>query len=275
MAAAATACVLLLGISAWAAGGFPARYTKQELAVAGYMGYDPHENWRVGRCFLDGKSSWKFAPECLATAADRKNYLLLGDSHAAQLWSGLRSTYPQVNFLEATAADCFPTIVHSLSEAPRCSRVMDGVLLEFVPHAPLDRVVLIARWKSGLLGNVAATLEWLKQRHIPVTLVGPSAVFDAPLPRLLVNAMRSSDPDLLQHHLNAEMPALDLEMAQLARAHGVPYVSLITQQCPQGPQSCSVRDAGGWPLISDREHFTGEGSALMARRLGPQLQLPP
>ena len=32
--------------------------------------------------------------------------LILGDSQAAQLWYGLHETYPDVNFLQATAFAC-------------------------------------------------------------------------------------------------------------------------------------------------------------------------
>ena len=45
------------------------------------------------------------------------NYLLLGDSHAAELWLGLSSVYDRIHFLQTTATACLPTTVHDFVES--------------------------------------------------------------------------------------------------------------------------------------------------------------
>ena len=273
MASIGSVLLISAGLAAWAAGGFPGRYSEKELRVAQYLNYESADTWRVGRCFLSGgKTQWQFAPECLALSSEKKNYLLLGDSHAAQLWHSASSTFPAVNFLQATAADCFPTVIHSVTEASRCTTVMDGVQKGFLLQHRVDRVILVARWKPSLLDNVAATLQWLKQHDIPVTLVGPSALFDSPLPRLMVSAMRERDPSLLQRHSNGSIPELDRQMAQLARSAGVPYISLLSLQCSS--PACTIDSASEVPLIFDQEHFTEEGATLIAAKLRDQGLLP-
>jgi hypothetical protein len=262
----AVSCVLAAGIVGWGSQGFPARFTNQELRIASYLKYDADGPWRVGKCFLSGRSAAAdIAPECLSIAPNQKNVLLLGDSHAAQMWSGLSSAYPDINFLEATASDCFPTVRHSISEAPKCSAIMDRMYQDFLSNHRVDRVLLVARWKSGLLDNVDVTLDWFTAHHIEVTLVGPSAVFDSPVPRLLISALRHDDPTSVQNHMDASIRALDESMAQLAARHGAEYLSMLDLYCPGGV--CRLTDARGMPIIFDQEHWTADSSRHFAEQL--------
>jgi peptidoglycan/LPS O-acetylase OafA/YrhL len=270
IAAAAMSVVLTLALLASLAKGFPGRYSPRELQIASYLSYltsdEGHNFGRRGECFLVGGSGERsyFAHECLVTAKDRKNYLLLGDSHAAELWAGLSATFPGVNFLEAAASECFPTIVHAISESARCKRLMDDVLQNFLAHERVDRVLLAARWKSTMLDNLLATVSWLNAHNVPVTVIGPSVVYDVPYPRLMVSALRMDDPALAQRHLEGSIKGLDAEMSQLARTHGIAYVSLVALECMV--PSCAIA-AGERPLLFDQEHFTREGSVLIAQKL--------
>jgi peptidoglycan/LPS O-acetylase OafA/YrhL len=263
MAFSGTTLLVALGGIAWAGEGFPGRYSPRELEIASYLSYDGAADLRAGTCFLTGKmGDGHFAPECLALSSAQKNYLLLGDSHAAEMWPGLSATFKDVHFLQATAADCFPTIQHSISESSGCTTVMDDVMTHFLVDHPVDEVLLAARWKPGLLDNVSATLDWMKEHGIHVTLFGPTALFDSPVPRLLVSALRRSDASLPERHVDSSVWALDAEMSQVARSRGVDYVSMVTLLCPQ--EACVTHDRDGLPIIFDREHFTAEGSVLAA-----------
>jgi peptidoglycan/LPS O-acetylase OafA/YrhL len=265
LAAVGCATGLVMAGTAWLAAGFPGRYSAEELRVAEFLSY-PTDSWRVGKCFIAGsKSDPALSSECLALSASRKNYLLLGDSHAAQLWSAFSQTFHEVNFLEATAADCFPTVVHSVSESARCTAVIDGVLQNFLGANHIDRVFLIARWKPALLDNVAETLRWFNERHIPVTLVGPSALYDSPVPRLIVRSLREADEALPQRHFNSAVRDLDSRMAAMAAEQKVPYISLLSIQCATA--GCDIVDAHRVPIIFDQEHLTSEGALLLAARV--------
>jgi peptidoglycan/LPS O-acetylase OafA/YrhL len=273
MAAGSIAVTIAAGIVGWSSAGFPSRYSARELQIADYLNYDAAEPWRVGRCFLShGEVERGFGSECLAIAPDKKNFILLGDSHAAELWIGFSKVFGNANFLEATAADCFPTIVHAISEAPGCIKVMDSVMKTFLIEHPVDGVFLAARWKPGLLDNLAKTLDWYSARHIPVTLIGPSAVYDSAVPRLLVSAQREADPALVQRHMDGSVEALDTTMEQLAASHGVNYISLLNLYCAK--QACTVVDSEGLPLIFDTEHFTAAASQLLVGRLSPNKVAP-
>jgi peptidoglycan/LPS O-acetylase OafA/YrhL len=263
---AGTATLVALGVIGWLAGGFPVRYSARELQAASHMDYDGRGAFRFGHCFLsDPMREWRLDPSCLAVSASKPNYLLLGDSHAAHLWFGLNATFSGANFLQATAADCLPTITHNFNESSKCVQIMDDVYKDLLVRRRIDRVLLSAKWRSDTLNNVPATLEWLNEHRIQVTLFGPVASYDSPVPRLLVRAMQASDPDLPQHHRDESIRVLDAQMRLLAKSHGVEYVSMIDLFCSD--IYCAVADATGSPLLFDGEHFTMDGSLYAAKRL--------
>jgi hypothetical protein len=122
----------------------------------------------------------------------------------------------------------------------------------------VDNVLLIAKWTAASLENVAATLDWMKQQGVRVTLVGPTLVYDSPVPRLVIAAMRASDPMLPHRHVVSDDIVLDEQMAELAKAHGVEYVSLIKLEQASTAQ---------YPQIFDREHFNTRGSLKIISQL--------
>jgi peptidoglycan/LPS O-acetylase OafA/YrhL len=266
MAAAGTATIILLGMVAWSAAGFPARFSPRELRAASFVGYDSRIEFRFGKCFLsDPLKEWRLDPGCLTLSPTKKNLLLLGDSHAADLWYGLSVAFADKNFLQVTAAACLPTVSHKVTEVAKCTAIMDGVYQDFLVHRHVDQVLLSAKWTAGSMDSVRETLHWMAQRHIHVTVFGPTAVYDSPVPRLLVSAMRLSDPDLPQHHRDEALKALDVQMRALAKSEGADYISMLDLLCTG--DSCLLEDDAGLPLIYDGEHFTKGGSVFVAERL--------
>ncbi len=86
-AAFAAAFVLAaLGGAALAFRGFPSRYSPEAVRVAAYM--DVRAPYREGTCFITSSDKIQDfdAGTCLRDDPVKKNYLLIGDSHAAQLW---------------------------------------------------------------------------------------------------------------------------------------------------------------------------------------------
>jgi peptidoglycan/LPS O-acetylase OafA/YrhL len=262
MALAGTGAVLLLALTGVIARGFPGRFSPAEIQVAGYR--DSIDIVRKDRCFFEPGSvaPRKFAPECLELDPALENYLLLGDSHAAELWFGLRAAYPGVHFLQATATDCLPTTAHDLGESRKCEYLLDPIFKDFLKHHRVDRVILAAKWRSSSPGNLAPTLGYLRGEGIPVTVIGPTIIYDSPVPRLLVTANRSSDPDFLSKHWDHSLVSLDTKLASVAAEQSANYISMIglAQRCMS-----SLLDAHGTPLVTDQEHFSAEGSVRMAR----------
>ncbi len=262
----ATLVPVALGIAGILSEGVPGRYTERELQIATYK--DESNAFRSGRCFLylgEGQQRRALADECLQLDPARRNYLLIGDSHAAELWHGLQTVYPKVNFLQATAADCYPTTVHKLGESSYCTGIIDGVLHDFLARHPVDGVIIAARWGPANLDNLEATLRHLRGKGLAVDLLGPTLIFDAPFPRLLIAAERSGNPDYLNRHLDPTLALLDRDMASRFDIPGVNYISMIELGLDQGRPLRFAED--GTPLIFDQEHYTPSGSIVMARRM--------
>ena len=109
----------LLGLGAVAAAamfiiathGLPARFSPEARAYAAYL-EQGETHFREGSCFIVG--SYKFSDfdrnKCLRLEEGRQNYLLIGDSHAAQLWYGLSNLLDDVHILQATTAGCKPQL---------------------------------------------------------------------------------------------------------------------------------------------------------------------
>ncbi|MDE2349099.1 MAG: hypothetical protein KGL92_11415, partial [Gammaproteobacteria bacterium] len=87
----------------------------------------------------------------------------------------------------------------------------------------------------------------------------------SPVPRLMLTAERTHDPTLLSRDWDHSLIDLDHRMAAMASQQHVAYISMIKLLCHNF--SCSYMDLDGLPAIADREHFTMEGSLIVAKKL--------
>jgi peptidoglycan/LPS O-acetylase OafA/YrhL len=260
LAVSASAIVILLS------GGFPSRYSKEAVRVAQYLDRKEPGQYRQGKCFItSGNSASDFdSSVCLAERSDQPNVLLIGDSHAAQLWWGLSNTYREINFMQATASGCLPTLEQAMRSNVACTTLIKNIYSDFLPTHRVDRVLIAGRWVNGDLGRLRSTLMWLKNRNINVVLFGPMIQYDTSFPRLLAKSIQLNEPDFPDQHRVQEFERLDADMREMSASLDVPYVSFFKILCAD--QHC-VEYARQAPLLSDNSHFTAEGSMLFAARL--------
>ncbi|HXZ09119.1 MAG TPA: acyltransferase family protein, partial [Paraburkholderia sp.] len=81
-------------------------------AVLAFSNYDAGQAMRVGQCFLiPSDHHARFNSDvCLKAQPGKKNVLLLGDSHAADLMAGFAEVRRDVNYLQANATGCMPVL---------------------------------------------------------------------------------------------------------------------------------------------------------------------
>jgi peptidoglycan/LPS O-acetylase OafA/YrhL len=265
-ATASGVALTFAGLLILALHGLPSRYTPEEVQISSYM--EREAPYRLGTCFISsGKPSTDFdVSTCLRQDAQKKNYLLLGDSHAAQLWYGLDTVFPDINILQATASGCEPTLQHVYMYGDQCTPIMQYVYNDYLPKHPVDEILIAARWEQGDLPRIDDTMRKLKQQGLNIVLFGPIVQYDSPLPRLLTASLKENDPSLpFRHRLN-KYRKLDDEMAYLAEhTWHVPYVSLFKLLCPQ--DVCTEYAQKDVPLQFDYGHLTQAGSVLVAERL--------
>lgn len=270
---AALSAVLLVafGVTAIATRGFPSRYPSEAVTVASYLengNATTEAQYRVGSCFLTSRNPQEeFARDaCLKIDPSKRNVLLIGDSHAAQLWFGLSSEFKEVNFLQATASGCKPTFTQPLGADTRCFDLMNYVLRDYLPSHHLDAVLIAARWDQSDLPRLQSTVSALKQSGANIILFGPVVQYDSALPRLLAVSIQRHDPGFAATHRVTYYQQLDRDMAELAEKQlSVKYISYFKLICDRG--NCLEYAAKDVPLQSDYGHFTGQGSIAIANRL--------
>lgn len=270
MASIAAAVLAVLSAGIIVTHGEPSRYPAKAVKVASFL-----ETWdaataaqyRLGACFIPQETDKHFdSAVCLRQDSHKPNYLLVGDSHAAQLWGGLSSIFTDVNFMQATAGGCKPTLDQSSSISPKCSHLMNYVFSDYLRTHHVDCLVIAARWDRADLGALQQTLEWANRSRINVLLFGPIIEYDSALPRLLAMSIQLNDPALPALHRVALYRSLDKDMSTLAQSdRDVRYVSYFKMLCRRG--SCVEYAGDGVPLQSDYGHLTEAGSVLVATRL--------
>jgi hypothetical protein len=259
---AAMAGTMVVGAAFATSGGLPARYNQQQLALAKYESYNGDQAYRGGSCFIvDGQGRYN-APLCLGQSAQRgKSLLLVGDSHAAQLWPGLHRVATDYNVLQATQTGCRPVLSNEPADKqPACEQLFRQVLENWLPAHPVDLVILAGRWVPSDLSQLAATVA-LAQRHAKaVMVVGPIPQYASSLPRVLVR--NEGHPERVGSSMVSGPFALDPQMREVATAAGAHYFSLIEQLCHG--RECRTLASVGVPMQFDYGHLTVQGSAVVA-----------
>ena len=255
--------------------GMPSRFPADAVRVASYLDYNTTDELRIGSCFITPKYQFTdFQPAtCLREDDTKKNYLLLGDSHAAHLWYGLSSTLSGVNVMQASASSCRPTLEQPKVSAESCRELMNYVFTNYLASHHVDVLLLSCRWAKEDVPRLTQTLAWLKQRDIQVIVFGPIVQYDSPLPRLLATSIKNTEPGMAYQHRVAESGELDREMLKLAATDWkVRYISLVNTMCNSA--SCVEYAPDGVPMQYDSGHLTRDGSVLVAQRLRASGEMP-
>ena len=245
--------------------GLSRRFSPEELQFASYLDYG-QEHFRQGRCFIvQPNLATQFDKgACLARHAERKAYLIIGDSTAADLWYGLSRTLRDVDVLQATGAGCKPFLVQSHGAYAECAKVIDYALRTYIIERQVDTVIISARWGQGDLPQLTETLTWLRKYHLRTVVLGPVIEYTTALPRLLALSVRSPSARLLERE-RVWRADLDLSLEKVSHSGGASYVSLYGLLCPGG--NCVSVLARGVPLQFDMVHLTRQGSEFVARKL--------
>jgi peptidoglycan/LPS O-acetylase OafA/YrhL len=278
---AGVASVVLIAGSALglAASRTPSDADREALALESYSAYQSGPLYRAGTCFkFDGSA---FDDSCLTLAGGKSNWLLWGDSLAAQYFFGLRkATDPEkVNVLQATQAACMPTLDAVAPGHVGCHGSRTQMDAFFRDHKP-DLVIMSADWLEyargarfdAMIADLRATISRLNGLGIAVVVLGPPVQFKARLPSMLMRArLRRIEPRLEDFALPAIFSFDQMMKAALPDQAKFFYISVVDTICPA--RQCPLTLPGGVPLSWDHAHLTAEGSAYVMERMAPMLRL--
>lgn len=261
----------ILGVGLVTLQGLPGRFPPAAVVAADYLKGDT-SHFRDGSCFISSAYNYgDYQPEKCLHRDNKPTALLLGDSHAADLWHGLALALKDDNVLQATASGCKPLIrKQPLREDARCTQLVTFILQDYLARHPVDQLILSARWTAADLPAVADTLAWAHERQIKVLLIGPAVEYQVALPRLLAISLKDNNPAMIDRYL-VDQSALDGAMQEAATRTGSGYVSFYKMLCHG--RSCEKTDPGGVPLQFDYGHLTAAGSAYVAQKMLAQGKL--
>lgn len=244
------------------------QFSAKALALAEYSQYkDMPEfsyQYRLGRCFVDGKSEEDKPYDrdyCLKTSASAKNYVLIGDSHAAHLWRALSLAAGEgINVIQATSAGCKPLYQQALRNP--CTDLVDYLYSSWIPDHKIDGVIISARWLPEDIAPLRATLEHLKGVSPNIMVMGPTIEYSEALPDLLAY-QTDGRKDLVADSIDHSIKGTDQTMKQVMQDEQVPYISVYSIICPD--DICRGLASDGHPISNDYGHLTLSGAKDVAK----------
>jgi len=249
--------------------------TQREFLV--WDQYDQSEAYRVGTCFLmHSQSSEDFGVECVG---DNPQFVLWGDSHAAALSSGFKTS----ELIQKTASGCPPLAEVVLRAKPNCKSINEAILEELrSTSAPI--VILHANWlrydENALMFGLAETLRELstnKSVERVIVLGGVPQWGGAGLPTRLAkdylkdNSGEVGFMDFLTLNLDqSDVLERDLILSNLTADYEKSrFLSVTEELCNSTGCNAAVKNAESkWDLFAwDYGHLTQAGALHLVSRL--------
>lgn len=137
------------------------------------------------RCWISSAGNDFDEKECLYLDSQKRNILLLGDSHGLQFSELLRAEMEKrnINLLQATASGCFA--IARPNGGKECRDLMEFVYKDFIKHnsAKIDGVIICGFWgKPGIdrtltLTDLQNTLAYLNKTNVKAVIIGENETY--------------------------------------------------------------------------------------------------
>lgn len=275
-ALASFASILLVGsfCAATPYMGSKGLFSDEELRLSEYYNYkdrpDHKKQFSVGVCFFASDSerpSLEKINSCLTGSQDRKNYILLGDSHAAHLRLGLQEALgEEVHLMEIAASGCLPVL--NTSGSRYCVELIDYVLNEYLPNSDIDGLIISARWRSDVpLDDVLRTVDYVQKLGKDVIVLGPSVEYKTAFPSVLARESREKKSAALY----SDMKRKSLDELMRGRISEQSYISTYDISCPTA--ECSRFSSVNEPMLFDSNHFTLSGARDISKAIAAQIRV--
>ena len=226
------------------------------------------KQFRTGICFVEPGNEIYKPRECLCLDNNKRNILLIGDSHAAQLSESLRSALDSTNFnlLQATAGGIVPAVKKPDGQNPNLRKVIDYIYEKFVPENAnkIYLVIITAHWagirnmkKEVILQDIRESISYFHKRNIKVIVIGQSESYIISYP---VIAGRNYEYGIKvnRNYLNQDDYLMD---NFLSRNLGTNYVRVINKY------SFPALSENGDPYMWDNNHTTKYGADLIVSKM--------
>lgn len=241
------------------------------LMVANYTKRHP-EGTQLTKsgCFLTAKNkSLKEYNEagCLTIKPAGKNFLLMGDSHSADIAEPFRKRFKDknINIMVATATGCYP-FTNQKGGDKLCLGLVDYALKVFVKKnaAQIDGVIISANWVKTKPGNrnrlakdLQATIAYLESYKLKVIVVGQTEAYTITYPALKAKELQFNTR-LTHRYFRRQCYVVNDFMKSKFKPY---YIDIINKKSFPGLGPDYT------PYIFDKDHFTPYGGDLAISKI--------
>lgn len=247
---------------------FRMRYPEDIRRIYSFLNYRETDDYRTqfrSGCFVSGQGTQgDFNYDaCIVFQEDRRNYLIVGDSHAAMLAVALSEKNPNINLIQATSSGCLPLLGAPGLEI--CTEMRNSVLGALIGDERLEGIIFAARWNARALDAFEATVALGVENGHTVSVVGPAPEYSIDFPIAFGYASAAGAPGQTMRFFVPERQELDTRMRSALSASTARYFSLIDIICESG--TCQRDTSSGDPMQFDYGHLTLSGAREVAGRL--------
>ena len=272
--AAAILASVVVGAAIAGTGAAWRSYPGEVLRIAAYTGYAGSPEWAfqfgtAEGCSISGTHGEHGydAAKCLALRPDRKNVIVIGDSHAAAVWRAISLALPGTNVMEASVSGCRPLL--DADGAAACRETNNAIYRDFLPGHPIDGIILVGRWQAADFPKVAPTIRYLKEHVGKVVVFGPTVEYTSEFPLLLARERLNHVDGLTENAIDPTKKALSDALGRIVASEQANYVGVYDALCDDA--GCLETTPDGVPMQFDYGHLTLEGSELLIGRVRDHL----
>ncbi len=239
-----------------------------------YLDYNTSK-FRSGECFLTSDyDSINFfdKSKCITHTQGKKNYLLIGDSHAAHFYSALdQAKEDNITITQVTASGCHPTLPYTGTK--RCSDLMQWAYQELIINKEFDTIILSAHWKYSEKEQLLSSIKFLGKYSKRIIVLGPNMEYLQSLPRLLANLPPTEDTRSIYKSAGKykEVASVDYYMKTYLKKENVTYISILKLLCDAN--GCTTTTPKGIPIAFDASHLTHSGACYIVENIRDKLFL--
>jgi hypothetical protein len=246
-------------------------FKPQALYFSNYQinGEDRQKQFNEDGCFIIAHTKFQGRTfdkkKCLLFNTTKKNVLLLGDSHAAELSLSLKEELEKkgINLLQATANECMP--FESANGVPRSYAVMNYIYHDFIVNnsKKIDGIILDAHWfrnfdaLNKLSNDLKSTIDYINKYKIKVIVIGQTENYTIRYP-IIVAKEYQFNRNLAAHFLNKDSYITNQVLSKKFQSV---YIDIYNSNQKTPPSSVNT------PYMFDNNHFTKYGADLATKKI--------
>jgi peptidoglycan/LPS O-acetylase OafA/YrhL len=277
---ACAGCSLVIAFFAahlWTSGGWQQELRPENQRVIEYLEQQAELNDELARratCYTAGNDHYQ-PSECLKTAPEKINFLVVGDSYAAAAFTGMvRHFGENVQLSLAAHTGCRPLLEPSVSR-PGCLEQTEEIFNKHDVSA-YDVVFLVGAFRSPHhSARIKRATRHLRRRGArKIVVLGSPPSYGVSVADTF-KALGSLERTKIMRRVASQVDPLFLDVdRELERADLGPasYVSMARVLCPKrrSANCISALPDSGWPIMNDATHLTPEGASWVFDQLAKQ-----